>query len=953
MDDPASKPDEQHAQPSQADARRLTAFLRDAEAIIAAGRGLNVESRRTIQSLAKHQQLPSHLLDLAMRQLQESEQSPLKPSRYELAFVKFLDTEFEKLRSDVLSLRAEQLAIEMAQTKFQIPVERAEHLIEQRAKAAGLVRIARTDAEDYAIRFISEQIGDRQTLTDEFLESLHQRSRKLGLSTEQIDQLILNRLASNRRVKRKGVRPAIAVVLFIFLSLTILTTVGYLGGWLTRTPSRSTPVTESNPAPDSDLGLPPPSWLSTSTVQHIKQFASENPASPDLAGQLYSDDSEVRAIGYRSLSKAAMEKSGTERETIVSLICELFFEEPDSEVTVELIDDVLDRVRLDDQPIDQSSRFQLERLQQQYEANRVLAKIYHYLPQDANQQSLIEERKQRLALRMSFATGTAPTGIDVNDYLQQSASNIAVDQWNFLIKNSWSHPGTVASLTLPVSELTQAHLPPTTLTGLRNRLVQTILENRPTQWLNLKRPFRETILATDEAELINWIELVRDSTDIKFQDFAVPILLRHAKIPATPSTLASTLQLLDDFASAYRNQVLQPMILRSQQLDASIISLLESFTASETLATPDQIAQVALLTNANLAIAQRIQSGHVSHDDDFIKVDEMLQQKKIRLRDIVSLPGNRARHQPTSQPTASDINRKNMALKIISNDSTDQLHARVRALEQLESIASRFADLDYENATILARYFLETLSDKEALNIQRRISAFGDWPMLGLAIADQIAETSVSRDKALTIASLFFDQEFEIANAKDEWRVALQIRLIQAVEEKMTTDPNRNSMLGGSDWSRLSIWLVGCYRQRDAWMSPAAESEFRALGADETPAESLGRLIENELKRTVHRPEKIRLLQRQLGLIQRESKNELIQIIQSNELLFELLAVQPIKNSDSIPPDSSLSKTQKLIAQILNQFKPIQLGDQLFQSELKLLEQSARRRHQLIENSLR
>ena len=87
MDDPANTPDAESAQPSYEDALRLKAFLRDAEAIIAAERGLNAGSRQKLQSLAKHQRLPANLLDLAMQQLQKSEQPTAELSRYELAFV--------------------------------------------------------------------------------------------------------------------------------------------------------------------------------------------------------------------------------------------------------------------------------------------------------------------------------------------------------------------------------------------------------------------------------------------------------------------------------------------------------------------------------------------------------------------------------------------------------------------------------------------------------------------------------------------------------------------------------------------------------------------------------------------------------------------------------------------------------------------------------------------------
>ena len=78
----------------------------------------------------------------AIEQLQSSTEFSTSLNHWEKSFVSFLQKEFKKVTSGILTIRMENRAIDLAQNKYGIPEIRAQQLIQKTAQEAQIGRIA-------------------------------------------------------------------------------------------------------------------------------------------------------------------------------------------------------------------------------------------------------------------------------------------------------------------------------------------------------------------------------------------------------------------------------------------------------------------------------------------------------------------------------------------------------------------------------------------------------------------------------------------------------------------------------------------------------------------------------------------------------------------------------------------------------------------------------------------
>ena len=944
MNQPVDDPSNSRNELSNADERRLKVFLRDAEAIIAAERGLNSASRTKLESLAKYQQLPDFLWSQALKQLQDPASFESNLSRYEQAFANFLDAEFKKLRGGVLSIRAEQKAFELAMTKYQIPVSRAEQIIGARAKLAAIARIAHSDATDYAERFVREQINQQLVLDDSLRDSIQERGEKLGLTTDQIDTLILRLLNENRQRKSQSRRRFVVQSSVIGL-LLLGGVVVYSWGWFRQveTPRRQPAMLEPKLPTAIESPTAAAKWRSAETIGLIEQVERELQPPHKLKFRLLDESARVRAEGYRELATAAVQQQFSDPQRIETLLGNLFFEDLEEDAVTELVEPLLEVVRL----ASIEPAMAVKRFEQQLLANKLLATIYlsvHETPVDA---ALVAVRKQSLAERIHRRTGVSPQGLSIAEYLQRSEQTLAAEQWNYLIQNSWSQPAQVTALVEPLTNLTRSRLTLDVRSRLQSRLLQLLMEVKPDQWINLQPVLTEIVMAADEFELIEWIDLVRNSTHAKFQEFVGQLLLKRIGVSPASLRQADLVAALDRYSQDYGNQQLQPLLQRNERVENRTKQFLETLANLEQPVAPDQLAQLAVLVNIQLAVCQQLQKSDLLDHRGLGVIDSLLEKPKIRLREIVALPGKTANRGPTPPiPTASDINRKNLALERIANFADDQRGSRIRSLEDLEAIADRFGDLTYAESLLLAAYFLKPPTIDDELNIQRRISSFSHWPTLGLAIGDYVAQDTLAIDKALAMTRLFFRLEFDVESGDDNWSASIQNQVIKStiadLENRVSDDPTNRQ----SDWVRLESYLSELYSQRGQFLAGSSGQLNSPPTSD--PAEVLLTWIEIWLKNWDGPISESNQFARVKVFIGEGDYNGMQKTVMANRLLFELLR-------DEMPPARAAEEGELplLVQRIQDKCKTRILGDQLFFVELDLLTQVSRRRESLLTYRMR
>lgn len=956
---------------SYADQLRLKNFLRDAEAIITTERGFTANTHRKLESLAQHQQLPERLLQQAIAQLEDSGSAVAQRNRYEQAFVSFLEGQLAKLDGDVLSLKAEEKALELATTKYQIAPARAEKLITECLRTASIVRIARSDVEDYVEQSIRELVGTKRSVDAELEASIRTRGEQLGVSPASIDQAILKVLRQNRRQRFSVWRMWLTSVVGVTLVLAGLASVMWFLFLPTRKPDPIEPQAEVETTIPFDVNLNPvaESWLSEESVALLEQLQwdakQKRQLILDFKQPLLNPDPAVRIEAYRKLSELILDRPFYQSSALPSLLGNLFCEEPNAEAALAMTETILNAVRLPDA----GSQLQLKWFEQQYHANEVLGELAAFSYANQMLEPLIQTRKKELTQRLQLLSGVSAQGLLASQYLQQSEPLIATDQWNQLIQQSWSQPRVVSSLVQPLQELTRSRLSLKSREQLRSRLLQTLMEIEPAQCLNLKTPLKETIMAADEFEVRDWISLVVSLNQTDLQRVAGPLLLERVGVSPDSNRLEDVVATLRSEVVRQRTVELQSLIQRDEQLQQVTNEFLETLTRSgHDNITPDQIAQLARLVNVHIALFELASQHHTDEDQWLVAVDQLLAAPKVRLRDLVSVTGTVTTEPAALTATPADNNRKNLALRRLSDISLDQSSSRVRALDDLAKIADRIQDLSYSDAKILADYFLRTSNNAESLMIQRRIGSLNHWPMLGLALLDRINELSgegkevISMDRALTIARLYFNREFEMESANGDWRQILTEQMLLAIESELQLSIPTSPDSSQQDWIRLEYFLTDCYRQRNDWQQGRLSDESVVLFA--SPAEASLGLVKWQLAQVSGHDSRRAPIERATALIQQDFFNSLEQTILANRLLVDLMSesleMGQTESLSGFPKGADFQSAiiasaaiENLVNTLQKKFPSKLLGDRLFEVELDLLRVFSQRRSTAMQRRLR
>ncbi len=311
---------------------RLKAFLRQARAVIAAERGLNPRSQMKLQSLAQSLKLSAELFQTALDELKNS-QKPTEVAHWERGFVDFLDKEFMKLPDQIVSIRMETRAVDLAMRKYQLSEIRARQLIAQRAEALGLGRIAPGEARQYIKQLIVERVGDATSLADEIREQLYQTGRTWGLEPSDVDELVLDQLIRNRGLGRSR---AGAWLLLFLITVGAVGYAGYSFSWLEKIEQwiarQRLAVVPVDPL---EVLHPPPAprhveWWSEDFQTKIALLAEHQPELQPAISKVSGADSIERMAGFRELIDWIVAEDDLQTTTPwETWFCELFFLEPD------------------------------------------------------------------------------------------------------------------------------------------------------------------------------------------------------------------------------------------------------------------------------------------------------------------------------------------------------------------------------------------------------------------------------------------------------------------------------------------------------------------------------------------------------------------------------------------------------------------------------------------------
>ncbi len=812
------------SQPSGNDPR-LKSFLRQAQGIIAAERGLNTQSQIKLRSLAIHMKLPNQLFELALDKLKQTKKVN-EFDRWEKAFVEFLDGEFSKLTSGIVTIASETRAVDLAKRKYQIDEVRARQLISERADALGKGRVAPEDAKKYVEQIILTRIGKLTVVDGPLREQLYQSGLTWGLDRGEVDALVLGQLVRNRKHEKGRRRRKLLVTLVVVLVACCLGYAGHHLEWW----AKAYTFLFAKPAEELvDLEKPAPivesestvDWWNEEVAEAFDSLAENHPKIRSAIKKISAVEPDTRVEGFVQIAEFVCEISEGQGEDVVELLVEAYCREPDDRVGSEAMEQLLDRLSPTENRLPNRDEFEVG-----FRVQKMLNQFWFLTREQSETNERFTERNKLVGEAIFDHFGVPPDDLSPDELDRQTESLLAQDQWDHIVRNSWTSAAQASVLIKPLYDLTLGKMDRALANQLRARAIEEILRVDEGHWKELRESIEHAIKVSDDIKVVNWIEIYESSSSREFGDFLGRLLVAKSEVPVESNQRSDVATALANVRMRYLTRRLQPLVSRNDLASDFSNKSMGKAGVQEFEMTPQSVARLAFAANAALALANAMDN----RDREFDQFDYWIADGLPDLKQLFPA-GDKYDSVRARSTTASDSeNRlKREAIQQLANYRSLSPTLRQSAIDQLARVARRFEQISYPEAVSLSDYLLSEMPLAEWLNIEKNISAFVHWPNLGLALADRLPNSTVTLDQAMTLLNLIFKVEFSSTNTS-QWREEIQSEIYRLVSVKLDSGVQTKSSRALS-WARLNSYLLTAYKFRHRQLQTAAGSQTRPSSA--------------------------------------------------------------------------------------------------------------------------
>ena len=493
----------------------------------------------------------------------------------------------------VLTISMEETAVAIAKDKYQIAAHRAEQLVDFQTRESKLGRLSREDARIYGRQAILDQIGDQLTLDESTQKRILKLGRQWGLESVDVNELMLQQLASNRREgDATSRRRSVTIVLIAASLIGAVSAIGTWYLWNTAN-ANSNSGNEAVRIGDSvtDPSIVPENSSSATQASSVGLAPSVGLAStfgarfPEISQALSSDDLQTRSATQKRLAEMVLDRELAPEQQ--KTIAEFYVAELDQHSTAQFEEHLLAAT-------DENSLMKQSNLDAPYRFVGFAQQVQEAVKNLPDDQAHAKLKSDRLVSALADRFGINLALLTDDQDQQEIASAIATWQWNRLIRMSWSAPGRSSVLVEPMMNVTEGRLERETFELLLNRAVRTIIQADAERWVEMKDGLQRAMESSDEIRTVEWIEVYFDeyTESSPFREFAAPMLLKLVDDKGAASVDPSVR--LRNFQSNYRNRLLRPALQRHAKIDATVNRLRQRLSVEESddFASPDLLYQV-------------------------------------------------------------------------------------------------------------------------------------------------------------------------------------------------------------------------------------------------------------------------------------------------------------------------------------------------------------------------
>tara|TARA_B100001123_G_scaffold280706_1_gene312649 strand:+ start:1564 stop:5262 length:3699 start_codon:yes stop_codon:yes gene_type:complete len=780
---------DQESSPHLPDDPRIRAFLASAAPILAEYRGINTQSRLLLSAVANDHKLEEDEVELAIGHLQSQPEE--RADVVTESQMRERVESFEKHLREVLQQQPHGIITPRILRKLQdagvqgegLSMALAKKTIHSVAQDTGVRTITQERAVEFIDRLLDDLLEHRSRINGTMRQQLHQEGQQWGLSGDQINAVISERLAANQVTRLRSARRTMTFFGFTFVLLlgicsALLYQILQLEPRATR-PASDTEATDSadtSEAPvaaaaTTDRTTAGDDWRDGPLNAAISQARGVDSAWREPLEQLSAGSETTRSAAYQRLVSLAIENvdAPTRTQLLGNVLAGCYAGDPSDTSAQQLRDTLLDTILDPETPLDPEDQAPFD----------LTIWTIETVATALSRPSLSDQRSTALAEATGERIGwLIDASLSPQELHRQCRAAVSRHFFHVLTAAAAFHPVKIHELREYAYQDARNWLDAAEIDRLDVAFLVEALRRVGDEWDVYRSAVERCVRSPDPAVVLKLLEMYQEIPNRSLVSYLTDLLLARAGKPAagtrlTPADVSERVRvsLGTDAAATPEGRW---RVLWSAA--ASAVDRLSPSSRDADWALLDDVLQLAHLNTMACALDQK-ERGTATFD----QLHRAGAPPATRNLDNPS-PRGKSPYVGLSGTTRSaiEITRQDRyiarALEVLS---APRLAQRQSALSQLVDL-TRNADLTGGQATRLARYL--TGKNKGQVEFDYMLAAlpsFRHLPYLKLALADHIAAQQEVLPKLSQVVAKLLDLEEQSGGSLETWKRDLQQQLLR------------------------------------------------------------------------------------------------------------------------------------------------------------------------------
>ena len=768
---------------------RIRAFLESAAPILAEYRGINTQSRLLLSAVASDHKLEEDEVELAIGHLQSQPEE--RADVVTESQMRERVESFEKHLREILRQQPHGIITPRILRKLQdagvqgegLSIALAKKTIQSVAQDAGVRTITQERAVEFIDRLLDDLLEHRSRINGTMRQQLHQEGQQWGLSGDQINAVISERLAANQVIRLRSARRTMTFFGFTFVLLlgicgVLLYQILQLEPRATR-PVRDTEATDradTSEAPvaaaaKTDRTAAEDDWRDGPLNVAISQARGVDSSWSEPLEQLGAGSETTRSAAYQRLISLAIENvdAPTRTQLLGNVLAGCYAGDPSDTSAQQLLDTLLETILDPETPIDPADQAPFD----------LTIWTIETVATALSRPSLSDQRSTALAEATGERIGwLIDASLSPQELHRQCRAAVSRHFFHVLTAAAAFHPVKIHELREYAYQDARNWLDAAEIDRLDVAFLVEALRRVGDEWDVYRSAVERCVRSPDPAVVLKLLEMYQEIPNRSLVSYLTDLLLARAGKPAagtklTPADVSERVRvsLGTDAAATPEGRW---RVLWSAA--ASAVDRLSPSSRDADWALLDDVLQLAHLNTMACALDQK-EEGTATFD----QLHRAGAPPATRNLDNPS-PRGRSPYVGLSGTTRSaiEITRQDRyiarALEVLS---APRLAQRQSALSQLVDL-TRNADLTGGQATRLARYL--TGKGKGQVEFDYMLAAlpsFRHLPYLKLALADHIAAQQEVLPKLSQVVAKLLDLEEQSGGSVETWKRDLQQQLLR------------------------------------------------------------------------------------------------------------------------------------------------------------------------------